>query len=308
MTQGARIVKIASTIVSDAMSRTPTPREIMAAVQLAVTSDLHLPITRAERLTELADEMAAFTPDAVVLAGDLAESLTDFERCLALFRERLPCPVWVIPGNHDLWVRRSSDSRGLWLERLPDAVASAGCHWLEGHSFTLSAGDLTVGVAGTIAWYDYSAADPYLQASPLAFAQQKYNFNPDALLIDWEWSDPEFASMVSGPFLRALDELERDPAVTECVVVTHVPVVEQQMCRKPGNREWGFSNAYFGNLTLGRHVLARRKVSHIISGHTHIGREAVVSRDGANPVHVRVLPSDYEKPAWVGLTFGESEG
>ena len=46
------------------------------------------------------------------------------------------------------------------------------------------------------------------------------------------------------------------------------------MCRKPNNRDWGFSNAYFGNLTLGAQVLERQKVSHVISGHTHVGRNA----------------------------------
>src|SRR5947209_810942 len=146
----------------------------MPSIKLAITADLHLPITPAERLEALAREMADFNPDAAVLGGDLAESLADLERCLTLFKERLPCPVWVIPGNHDLWVRRSSDSRRLWLEHLPQAVADAGCRWLEGTAFVLGG----TAVAGTIGWYDYSAADPSVQASALTFAQQKYQFNP----------------------------------------------------------------------------------------------------------------------------------
>jgi hypothetical protein len=75
------------------------------------------------------------------------------------------------------------------------------------------------------------------------------------------------------------------------------------MCRLPDNPDWGFSNAYFGNLTLGRRVLARRKVSHILSGHTHVGRHCPVQRADAPAVEVRVVPSEYEKPAWVGLTL-----
>ena len=271
----------------------------MPAVKLAVTADLHLPITPAERLADLAREMADFGPDAAVLGGDLAESLPDLERCLGLFRQRLPCPVWVIPGNHDLWVRRTSDSRRLWLERLPQAVREAGCHWLEGTAFVLRG----TAVAGTIAWYDYSAADPGVQASALTFAQEKYRFNPDALLIDWEWSDPEFAELVAAPFLATLDHLENDPAVRRTVVVTHVPLVEGQLCRDSSNPDWAFSNAYFGNLTLGHKVLARRKVSHIISGHTHVGRQCLVPRADAPPVEAHVLPSDYERPAWLPLTF-----
>jgi hypothetical protein len=269
------------------------------AAKLAVTADLHLPITTAERIGALADSMRAFAPDAVVLAGDLGEGYLDVGRCLSLVRERVGCPVWVLAGNHDLWARPPYDSRRLWLERIPALAAEAGCRYLEGTSFT--AGDTAV--AGTIAWYDYSAADPAVRASALQFAQEKMNFNADALRIDWEWSDPEFADLVAAPFLAHLDHLDADPTIRRVVVVTHVPIVEGQMWRIPDNRDWAFSNAYFGNFTLGRKVLAHPKVSHIVSGHTHVGRECRVERPGAPPVEARVVPSDYEEPGWVGLTL-----
>jgi hypothetical protein len=271
----------------------------MASVRLAVTSDLHLGITTEATLRALAHEVAAFAPDAFILAGDLTEQTADLGRCLAAVHAGLSCPVWVIPGNHDLWVRRGCDSRALWTERMPRLVAEAGCHWLEGTSFVIRG----LGVAGTIAWYDYSAADPQIEASTLTFAQQKYNFNPDALMIDWEWTDPEFAENAAGPFLAALDRLEKDPAVRRVVVVTHMPLFEGQMCRRPENHDWAFSNAYFGNLTLGQKVLARRKVTHVLSGHTHIGRDCQIARPDGAPIEAHVLPSDYEKPAWMGLTL-----
>jgi predicted phosphohydrolase len=271
----------------------------MAAAKLVVTADLHLPITKPEHLAALAAEMAAFGPDAAVLAGDLAESLGDLERCLTLFRERLPCPVWVLAGNHDLWVRRASDSKAVWQEKLPRAIQNAGCRYLEGASFRL--GDAAV--AGTIAWYDYSAADPCIQASAVTFAQEKFNYNNDALLIDWEWSDPEFAQMVAWPFLATLDQLEADPAVREIVVVTHVPILEEQMHRNPADRAWAFTNAYFGNLTLGRQVLARSKVSRVISGHTHVGKRGRAERPAGRPVEAVVIGSDYHEPKWVGVTL-----
>ncbi len=269
------------------------------AVKLAVTSDLHLPITKAERIAALADEVRAFGPDALVIAGDLGEGYLDVEHCLKLFRDRVVCPVWVLAGNHDVWARPPYDSRRLWLDKVPEMVRAAACQYLEGTSFIL--GDTAV--AGTIAWYDYSGADPVIQASALQFAQEKMNFNADALRIDWEWSDPEFADLVSTPFLATLDHLEADPTVRRIVVVTHVPLFDGQMHRDPANRDWAFSNAYFGNLTLGRKVLARSKVSHVLSGHTHVGRECRIERPGLGPVEARVLASDYEKPAWVGLTL-----
>jgi hypothetical protein len=275
----------------------------MTAVKLAITSDLHMPITKVDRVRALAREVAAFGPDAFVVAGDMGESFADVERCLKLLREQVPGPIWVLAGNHDCWAWPPYDSRRLWLEKLPQIVREADCRWLEGTAFTV--GDTAV--AGTIGWYDYSAVDPSVKASALQFAQEKLNYCADALRIDWEWSDTEFADMVGTPFVAMLDHLESDSALRRVVVVTHVPVVEGQMHRDPGNAGWAFSNAYFGNLTLGHKVLARRKVSHIVSGHTHVGRHCLVQRAGAPPVEARVLDSRYEEPAWVGLTL-ESGG
>jgi 3',5'-cyclic AMP phosphodiesterase CpdA len=265
----------------------------MPLVKLAVTSDLHLPITPSTAIAGVAREIDALGADALVVAGDVAESLKDLERCLAILRGLTSCPVWVLAGNHDLW-NRDAGSRSKWERLLPEGVAQAGCRWLEGNAFTM--GD--VAVAGTIGWYDYSAADPSIKASADVFAREKRHFNMDAYLIDWPWTDPEFAALVAGPFLATLDRLEADPAVRQTVVVTHVPLLECQMCRRPDDHDWGFSNAYFGNLTLGAQVLARKKVTHIISGHTHVGREGTVQCEDGRLVQARVLPSDYHHPAY----------
>jgi hypothetical protein len=266
------------------------------AVKLAITSDLYLPVTPPDRLTVMVRQMAAFSPDAAIVAGDLAESLADLTRCLKLLRQNLICPIHVLPGDHDFWARPPYDSRRLWRELLPQAVVNAGCTWLEGTAFILSG----VAVAGTVAWYDYSAASMAGFVSDLEFAQQKYLYNADALRIDWEWSDPEFAVLVSNPFLATLDHLDQDPTVRSIVVVTHFPILEQQLDRENLH---GFASAYAGNLTLGKKVLPRSKVSHIFCGHAHHARECKVLRDDLSRVEVRVLPGDYEKPAWVGLTL-----
>jgi hypothetical protein len=270
----------------------------MVAVKLAFTSDLHLPITKNEAITALGRTVQTFEPQAFIVAGDVGESLADLKRGLQLLREQVRCPIWVLAGNHDLWARPPYDSRQLWLKQVPATVRATDCQWLEGTSFVVDG----VAFAGTIAWYDYSAADPSVRASALEFAQQKFHYNADALRIDWEWSDPEFAERVCVPFVARLDHLESDPSVRHIVVVTHVPIVEEQMHRDPSDRRWAFSNAYFGNLTLGRKVVAYRKVSHIISGHTHCGKTAVVERPDGPPILVYVVPSDYEEPDCVALS------
>lgn len=274
----------------------------MPSVRLAFTSDLHLPITPAAAIADLAREVDAFAPHAFVVAGDVAESiggLANLEQCLALLTGLVSCPILVLAGNHDLWTQGTSSQR-LWEERLPETVKEAGCHWLEGNVFVREG----VAVAGTIAWYDYSAADPTIQATPRVFAQDKRFYNMDAVYINWPWSDEQFATRVGEPFLALLDGLEADPAVRQTVAVTHVPLLECQMCRKPDNRDWAFTNAYFGNLTLGREVLKRKKVTHIVSGHTHIGREGWVETEDSRVIEAHVIASEYGKPAWLGLTVG----
>jgi hypothetical protein len=269
----------------------------MSTVKLAITSDLYLGVTPVERLTGLARQMAAFAPDAAILAGDLAESLNDLIRCLKLFRQALTCPLWVLPGDHDFWARPPYDSSQLWRHLIPEAVAANGCQYLEGNSFVQHG----IAVAGTVAWYDYSSATMAGILTDMEFAQQKYLYNADALRIDWEWTDPEFAGMCSSAFLAMLDHLEQDPAIHQVVVVTHFPILERQL---PRDNVKGLATAYLGNLTLGRKVLAHRKVQHIVSGHAHVAREYHLERDGGPGIEVRVLPGDYDKPAWLGLTIG----
>jgi hypothetical protein len=274
----------------------------VSVVRVAFTSDLHLPITPATVLARLAQEIAGFAPDAVAIAGDIGESLADITACLRIIKNAVSCPVLVVAGNHDLWIPEPPrDNWRRWQDEVPAAVSRANCVWLEGNAHLL--GDIAL--AGSIAWYDYSAADPrFKEEPPLTFAQNKRYYNPDALLIDWAYTDPEFASLVSGPLLQTLDRLETDPGVRQTIVFTHVPLLECQMCRKPDDREWGFTNAYFGNLTLGDQVIQRRKVTHIISGHTHVGRHALVKLTDGRSLEARVLPSHYGKPAWCGLTAG----
>jgi hypothetical protein len=74
-----------------------------------------------------------------------------------------------------------------------------------------------------------------------------------------------------------------------------VPLFDEQMCRKPHDPDWGFSNAYFGNLTLGQRVLQMRKLQAVVSGHTHVERQASIGR---RAVPVSVLGSDYNAPVY----------
>ncbi len=265
--------------------------------KIVVTSDLHLGITSEQTLRGLARDIAGEQPDLTVLAGDIAEGLGNFSTCLKLFAE-VPGQVAVLAGNHDLWARDGRSSADLWQHLLPKAVRAAGMLWLEEAAWQQDG----IAVAGSIAWYDYSAVDPIIPPfSAEFFAREKGKYNLDARMMEWSRTDVEFAAQVGDALCARLASLEQDEAVQAVVVVTHVPLFAVQMARKAGDRRWGFSNAYFGNLSLGQRLLGLRKLRVVISGHTHIGRKGQVARPllrDLPALPVSVLPCDYDAPTY----------
>ena len=275
--------------------------------RIAVTADLHLGITQEANLIKMLDRVNSRDPDVFIIAGDIGESVNLFERALRIARTKTNVPIIVIPGNHDLWNRSLLDkrapqkvdskyptSRELWERDLPEVTQCAGCIWGEGLGFRL--GD--IGIASTIGWYDYSGADPQFKGTPpRVFRDFKRKYATDAIAIDWHWTDPEFSDVVARPFLKTLKRFEMDPKIKSVIVITHVPILEAQMARNPSDKRWAMSNAYFGNLTLGSKVMTFKKVSHVVSGHSHVGRDETVMRsNGAPPIETKVIPSEYDKP------------
>jgi hypothetical protein len=269
---------------------------------IAITSDLHLGITAPKQIEMLAEEIAAAQPDLTILAGDLGAPLGRFRECLALFAD-VPGARAVLAGNHDVWAH-GQRSQDLWERLLPEATRAAGMLWLEDADWRQDG----CAVAGSLAWYDYSAADPGLPPfTPAYYAIHKRDYNNDGTYIDWPWSDVDFAARLGDGLCARLDALEADATIQKVLVVTHVPICEAQLVRKPDDQRWGFSNAYFGNLTLGRRVAAHRKVRAIISGHTHTGcagqQPHLPQPSALPPIEVAVIPSDYNRPAYMLITM-----
>ncbi len=268
--------------------------------RIIVTSDLHLGITPEDAIRALAARIAAEQPDLTVLAGDLGERLDNFVRCLGIFAA-LHGQVGVLAGNHDVWARRRHTSQALFENELPRATKEVGFHWLEDALWTQNG----VAVVGSLAWYDYSAADPDLPPMPAAwYAANKGKYNMDAHFVDWPWTDGVVSNRLGESIATRLASVEADPTLHTAIVVTHVPLVEAQISRRPGDSRWGISNAYFGNLTTGNRVLGFPKVAAIVSGHTHVGRDATIPHHlgpltGRETVHVSVVPSDYGAPAYI---------
>ena len=74
---------------------------------LVQLSDLHFGRTDAAVLQPLLDAVAAIRPDVVVVSGDLTQRAREKEfREARVFLDRLPAPLIVVPGNHDVPLHR----------------------------------------------------------------------------------------------------------------------------------------------------------------------------------------------------------
>ena len=70
---------------------------------LVQLSDLHFGRTDPALLQPLVDAVAAIRPDVVVVSGDLTQRAREEEfRAARAFLDRLPKPLVVVPGNHDV--------------------------------------------------------------------------------------------------------------------------------------------------------------------------------------------------------------
>lgn len=267
-------------------------------VRIAFTSDLHFDatgtLTPAQEVRRVAAEAAASRPQALVVLGDIGHPLRNFCGCLDLLAGRAP-QVGIVSGNHDVWRDVEHPSRVLWDSVLASETRSRGLVWLEHDSIVVE----RTAIVGTMAWYDYSGADPSCARDASWFAAIKPQISNDAHWIDWGWGDPEFAQILRDQLVARLEKLESDRAIDRVIVATHVPVFEEQMRRDPTNFAWSVANAFFGNLRTGQEIARFPKVRAVVSGHLHTNIRAVVKRPRMPDIHACVIGSDYGNPTWM---------
>lgn len=261
-------------------------------MKIAITSDLHYPITNKRTILELIDKLSGV--EIVCLAGDISECRLGthlFAECVNFFTSAFS-HVCVVLGNHDCW-DDFGRSQEYWDKLLPSLCKETGAHYLEDNNFYLG----NVAVVGSYIHYDYSAKSKEIPDDYDSnwFAINKDNFMNDAFFLKLDKSDIEFSTDICNTFIKRLQEADNDENVHSIVAVTHDPCFDCQVTRKP---EWRYSNAYFGNISYENEIKQIKKLKHFISGHTHSKTKDEINVDN-RVIHVETLGSDYYKPEFV---------
>jgi predicted phosphodiesterase len=266
-------------------------------MKIAITADLHYGITSQWELSNLAEDIIRSKPDFIVMAGDIAESIQGprkFEQCLKLFN-KYEGLIGIILGNHDLYAQKyhKHDSADLWTHIIKDKADRLGLVWLEDQNFIYEG----VAVVGSYLHYDYSAKDlvgPCAGYGNDFYAKNKKNINADGKYHNGLPNDLEFSASIGEKFRERLLSAQKNLAVRDIVVVTHVPCAEPIITRKPQDYNWSVGTPYFGNLSHQELFLSCNKLKEIVSGHSHVAQEGMLGN-----IRCRVVPSDYGNPKFL---------
>jgi 3',5'-cyclic AMP phosphodiesterase CpdA len=257
---------------------------------LRAVSDLH--IAYAEN-RDLVDSIRPQHPgDWLLVAGDVAERLTDIEWALATLRERFACVIWT-PGNHELWTLRDEFPQlvgAARYERLVRLCRDLDVVTPEDQFHVWSGAGGPVTVAPLFLLYDYSflspgsatVAESYAKAEAAGIVcTDEYFLHPDPYPSRAEWcaARVEYSR-------RRLDEVD---GMHPLVLVTHWPLVRHPtaILRHPEFAQWCGTTR-----TADWHT--RYDVAAAVYGHLHIPQHTV--HDGVRFQEVSVgYPREWKR-------------
>jgi len=260
-------------------------------MRIVASSDLHYNIPRSRASAEdLAARACAIGGDVLVLVGDSAGAESGpYREALRLFAGFRGLKL-LVPGNHCLWSHNGGDSLLRYRTELPTMAAEEGFVLLDHNPQVLG----TIGLAGSIGWYDYSFADRSL-GIPLPFYQAKISPGAanqlgrqelveahaadlqdrhmsiavrwmDGQYVNLGMSDTEFTAMLA---CKLQEQMEQLSTVCDRTVVFmhHLAFVELVPRDRPDC--FAFTAAFMGSQRLGQVLRDFPKVTNVLCGHSH---------------------------------------
>jgi 3',5'-cyclic AMP phosphodiesterase CpdA len=284
-------------------------------MKLLITADLHL--VRAWRsivLATLARWVRETSPDALVIAGDLAVA-TEADTALLELRRIFPHgPIIVALGNHDFWGGAADGCRtlGATLERFWQAPAQRyEVTLLDQENFR---SDELVFVGG-YGHYDLGFAVPELRYEGEIVTRDHYLRGRPPIDTSLRWRDFDFMPSPADVLRVARSQVE---AVQSRILATdsarifvtlHTPPFEELLGIPDGSMVdledppiRAFFRAYLGNRAMGEMLrLYSARIAGLVCGHTHRAA-GPLDLSGVNGFNVG---SDYGAPR--GLVVDSEE-
>lgn len=238
-------------------------------MKIALISDLHIDINESypvmKTLSQMAKEEKA---EGIIIAGDLSEDVDLTRKSAENLEQDCGCPVWYVPGNHDMWSRdfekNSTDEiyeqyrkdKRCLVEKPVSLIGKLGRFFL----------------IGDIGWYDYSFASHRYSESQLEQMRWKSRIWQDSLRNQWTKDN----RAKSEEMVKKLEKELLSCGNVPVVVVTHMLPVND-FCVPEQREEWGYFNGFLGSSALGE-LYKQYPVIHAVCGHVHF--RAKVKRDG----------------------------
>jgi 3',5'-cyclic AMP phosphodiesterase CpdA len=126
---------------------------VNGVVTIAHVSDVHFGAQPPGAVDALVDDVAAARPALTVVTGDLTMRARPVQfRAAAALLDRLPAPVLVVPGNHDIPLHRPAVRLLAPYRPYRDSLGAPPATWLDLPGPPGSPGLRVVGVVSAVGW------------------------------------------------------------------------------------------------------------------------------------------------------------
>ena len=252
--------------------------------RIAITADLHWGLAKCQQAnTALVTALRENPPDLLLVGGDQGAEF-HFTECLNALAT-IGCPVGLVAGNHDIWVR-ADDARGdswqVFDQLLPMECARHGFHYLDQGPWILPQWDLAI--VGTMNWYDHSWTREELakrfpkdlwRLDQMCFTRGRHN---DRVYVRWPEgrTNASVTEELANRFQGHLEMATR--AAGKILVITHHPALPElgfpSTARESDTEGPSMDHllweAFSGNSRVETIVRDNTgKISLVVSGHTH---------------------------------------
>ncbi len=235
-------------------------------MRVAVISDLHLDENQAYPVLErLAEMLSAERANLVLVAGDITECVDVTIDVMDLFEELCGCPVYYVPGNHDLW-REERDTRTT-DEIYQMFVDDFRC--LSGKTQVIRCKTGNFALVGDVGWYDYSFANEAFSEEDLRLMQYDGRTWQDKLKNQWTDDNLSCCEMQ----LERLEKQLKEAGSLPIIAVTHMLPI-REFCVPESREMWKYFNGFLGSKKLGE-LFEKYNVKVSVSGHVHYRKEVM---------------------------------